>query len=137
MMMRDDSPPLQRPADTTRPNSEEPDTTLDADELLSLLGDEYAREILTTLGDQSLPARDIVDRSNMSRPTVYRRLNRLEEAGLVETRMSLHPDDHHRKEFQVVVEELELRPRDDTLVARTDYQTADDPEEPSLVHASD
>jgi hypothetical protein len=36
-----------------------PDTTADADELLSLLGDEYAREILTTLEDQSLPAREI------------------------------------------------------------------------------
>ncbi|WP_276257941.1 ArsR/SmtB family transcription factor [Haloglomus litoreum] len=133
--MRDDGPPFHRASETTGRISD-PETAVDADELLSLLGDEYAREILSTLGDQSLPAREIVDRSSVSRPTVYRRLDRLEEAGLVETTMSLHPDGHHRKEFRIVVDAVELRPKDDTLVTHAEHQTAGNPEE-RLAHASD
>jgi predicted transcriptional regulator len=145
MKMRYDSPPAQRPTETTSRSSDAPDTTADADELLSLLGDEYTRKILTTLGDQSLPAREIVNRSGVSRPTVYRRLDRLEDAGLVETTMSLHPDGHHRKEFRIVVDTVELRPKDDRLVAHTNRRTTDSPAErrkddtpeERLVHASD
>jgi predicted transcriptional regulator len=137
MKMRDDSPPLRPPADPTSRRSGGSEPTVDADEFLSLLGDEYTREILTTLGEQSLPAREIVDRSTVSRPTVYRRLDRLEEAGLVETTMSLHPDGHHRKEFRIVVERVELRPGDDTLVAGADYRTTDSSDERLPVHASD
>jgi len=80
---RSSRPP--RETDTT-------DWAVDPDELLSLLGDEYTREILMTLGNESLPAIEVVDRSGISRPTVYRRLNRLEDAGIVETVMTLHPD---------------------------------------------
>lgn len=82
------------------------DSLVDSDELLSLLGDEYARDILATLGEESLPARELVGRSDASRPTVYRRLNRLEAAGIVETVMTVHPEGHHRKEFRVTVDEL-------------------------------
>lgn len=95
---------------TSRPprETDTTDRTVDPDELLSLLGDEYTREILTTLGNESLPAIEIVDRSGISRPTVYRRLNRLEAAGVVEAAMTLHPDGQHRKEFRVAVDGLEL-----------------------------
>jgi DNA-binding transcriptional ArsR family regulator len=135
--MRDESPLPNPRTDPTSRRSGGSDPTVDADEFLSLLGDEYTREILATLGDQSLPARAIVEGSSVSRPTVYRRLDRLEEAGLIETTMSLHPDGHHRKEFRIVVEKVELRPGDDTLVAGADYRTTDSSEDPLPVHASD
>ena len=51
----------------------------------------------------------------MSRPTVYRRLNRLTEAGLVESRMSLVGDGHHRQEFHLVFDELELQIREEGI----------------------
>lgn len=135
--MGDESPLSPPQTDHTNRRSSGSEPTVDAEEFLSLLGDEYTREILTTLGDQSLPAREIVDRSSVSRPTVYRRLDRLEEAGLVETTMSLHPDGHHRKEFRIVVEKVELRPGDDALVAGADYRTTDSSEDPRPVQASD
>lgn len=82
------------------------DRSIDTDELLTLLGDDYTRDILATLGDESLPAREISDRADVSRPTVYRRLNRLEDAGVVETTMEIHLDGKHRKQFQIVLDEV-------------------------------
>jgi DNA-binding transcriptional ArsR family regulator len=86
----------------------EPDQGVDADTLLSVLGDEYVRSVLSTLGEDSLAAREIADRSSMSRTTVYRRLDRLEAAGVVEASMSLDPDGQHRKEFRVVLDAVEV-----------------------------
>ncbi|MFB6228344.1 MAG: ArsR/SmtB family transcription factor, partial [Halobacteriales archaeon] len=64
--------------------------------ILSLLNDEYARDILDALGRESLSARELTDRMDASRPTVYRRLDSLEEAGVVESTMQIHPEGHHR-----------------------------------------
>jgi len=86
--------------------SDEP--TVDVPEVLSLLSDEYARELLSVLGKESLSARELVDRLDMSRATIYRRLDRLESAGVLESSMCLDPDGHHRKCFQVVVERMQL-----------------------------
>lgn len=80
----------------------------DQETILSLMSDEYARRILDTLGAQSLPARELIDRIDASRATVYRRLDRLEEAGIVESTMEIHPEGHHRKQFQVTVDRVNL-----------------------------
>jgi DNA-binding transcriptional ArsR family regulator len=78
----------------------------DSEELLSLLSDDSAREILTTISEESLPAREIADRLDLSRPTVYRRLNRLEAIGVVETSFSLDPDGHHRQQFTATLDRV-------------------------------
>jgi DNA-binding transcriptional ArsR family regulator len=86
--------------------SEEP--TVDVPEVLSLLSDEYARELLSVLSEESLSARELVARLDMSRATVYRRLDRLESAGVLQSSMCIDPDGHHRKCFQVVVDRMQL-----------------------------
>jgi len=88
------------------PVDDEP--TVDVTEVLSLLSDEYARELLSVLSEESLSARELVDRLDMSRATVYRRLDRLESAGVLETSMCIDPDGHHRKYFHVFVERMQL-----------------------------
>lgn len=80
------------------------DDTASATELLALFGDEYACDILRTLADGPASARTLADACGMSRPTAYRRLNRLTDAGLVEERVQIAPDGHHRKEFRLVAE---------------------------------
>jgi Fe2+ or Zn2+ uptake regulation protein len=44
----------------------------------------------------------------MSRATVYRRLNRLESAGVIQSSMVVDPQGHHRKQFSVVVDRMQL-----------------------------
>ncbi len=82
--------------------------SVDREAMLSLMSDEYARDILNVLGEQPLAARELVDRLDASRATVYRRLDRLESAGVVESAMSIHPEGHHRKQFRVAVDRVRL-----------------------------
>ncbi len=94
--------------------AEEPSTQdpTNSDELLSLLGDEYARSILQTIAETPSPGRDIVEETGFSKATVYRRLDRLEAAGLVASETMFDPDGHHRERFRSTVEgaTCELRP---------------------------
>ncbi|MEZ3115598.1 ArsR/SmtB family transcription factor [Halobaculum sp. MBLA0147] len=82
--------------------------TLDSppEEVVDLLTDEYAREVLRAVTGEAKPACELVESLGVSRPTVYRRLDDLEEAGLVEPTMSFDPDGHHRQVFQATFEEV-------------------------------
>jgi predicted transcriptional regulator len=51
----------------------------------------------------------------MSRATVYRRLDRLESAGVLESSMRIDLDGHHRKRYRVVVDRLQLCVESDGL----------------------
>jgi len=73
-------------------------------DVFALLDDDYARSLLEALTDGARPARELLEECDGSRSTVYRRLNRMEAAGIVEARMTLHPDGHHRKEFALAAE---------------------------------
>lgn len=79
-----------------------------AEELLSVFGDEYMCDILYALGDCPMAARELVEATGMSRPTAYRRLNRLTDAGLVEEKLQVASDGHHRTEFRLAVESVEF-----------------------------
>lgn len=98
--------PPTTPAAATPGPADDSTEAVATESLLSLLGDEYTQAILSAMGDDSVPAREIADRANVSRPTVYRRLNSLEEAGAVETVMTVDGDGHHRQAFQVTLDEL-------------------------------
>jgi DNA-binding transcriptional ArsR family regulator len=98
------------------------DTTHRPDSVLSLLDDEHVQSILAALRDGPRPAQDLVDSCEASRPTVYRRLDDLEDAGVVESRTALRPDGHHRKEFATAVESLSMELEDGSFVV-TDATT--------------
>lgn len=98
-----------RTATTTPPGfPERTDQRIDTEILLSLLSDEHARSILEELGDEGLPARTVAERLDLSRATVYRRLNRLEAAGVVETSMAVHSEGHHRKHYRATLDQVSL-----------------------------
>ena len=82
--------------------------SVDTETLLDLLGDEYACRLLTALDEEPLSAADLVDRCEMSRPTVYRRLDRLTDAGLVAASRSLSASGHHQQEYHLAFETLQF-----------------------------
>jgi DNA-binding transcriptional ArsR family regulator len=92
------------------------DPAVDPEEALSLLSDEYARAVLETLCGEPLSARALLDRLDMSRATMYRRLSSLEEADLVEAEMTYDPDGHHRKRFRTAFDGLTVSFEDDGVV---------------------
>lgn len=98
------SKPPNNHTDLARQN----EPTADPDELLALLSDDYARSILKAISEKERPARKIAEALDLSRATVYRRLNRLEDAGLVDTTVELHSEGHHRKHYFAALNEFRL-----------------------------
>jgi DNA-binding transcriptional ArsR family regulator len=96
------SPADPRAEDETAPAADDPE------EVLALLSDDHARDILRAVDGDALPACELVERVEASRATVYRRLDRLTEAGLLETNIAYHPDGHHRQEFSLALDRVEL-----------------------------
>ena len=82
---------------------------VEPDAVLELLSDEYARRVLESLSDRPATAPALVESMAASRATIYRRLNELEAAGIVEAAVAVDPDGHHRKRYHLVVDDLQLR----------------------------
>lgn len=86
--------------------SENPDLT--PTELLELLGDEYTRKVLSVIADDPKRGRKVAQEASISRATAYRRLNELQEAGLVETEMAVDPDGHHHERFHAILDRADV-----------------------------
>jgi DNA-binding transcriptional ArsR family regulator len=78
------------------------------DELLALLEDEYARAILAELTIEPMSASELCTACDMSDPTAYRRLERLQAADLVAEQQEIDPDGHHYKRYVATVEEVSV-----------------------------
>lgn len=61
-------------------------------EVLALLSDEYARAILAATSERPMSAKEIATHCDMSEPTVYRRVERLQEHDLVAKRTQIETD---------------------------------------------
>lgn len=108
------------PADTMDV-SEEP--TLET--VVGLLDDEYARTILTAVSTEHMSATELADHCDCSLPTAYRRLDRLECAGLVAERTRPRSDGHHDTVYTATLDEVSIRLRDGELELAVDRR--DDP----------
>ncbi|WP_396613565.1 ArsR/SmtB family transcription factor (plasmid) [Haloferax sp. S1W] len=53
-------------------------------ELLDILSDEYARDILAATSLEPMSAQQLADQCEMSKPTAYRRIEQLQSYGLLE-----------------------------------------------------
>jgi len=85
---------------------------------IEVLGDDYVCRILVALDTGPMPAIDLADACNMSRPTVYRRLNRLEALGFVTSRKKYESDGNHRKHFELVLDEIRFEVDEKGVTAR-------------------
>lgn len=114
--------PERRDADTSQEGTAAADASnVQCDALLGLLGDEYACDIIRALSTGPMTGRDLLDQFDMSRPTVYRRLDDLTAAGLVDSDLVVDRDGNHRQEYRLVYTNIEFR------------ITADDTESPVSV----
>lgn len=91
------------------------------DEILTLLSDDYACEVLRVLGTGPKTACEILTHCEMSRPTVYRRLDRLADAGMVTTESSDDTPHATGTVYQLAVNQIDLRVDTDGIdgLART------------------
>lgn len=87
--------------------------TLDSDAVLDSLGGETARQIVRTVAETPQPVSELVDDCEASRATVYRTVNELCEAGLLDEH---HDPFRHQRIVAVSVSRLEVALEDDIAV---------------------
>jgi len=90
------------------PTEPKENNALTTAELLDLFGDEYTRRVYEVVAEQPRDGRGVAEAADVSRPTAYRRLNDLRDAGLVRTEMTICEDGHHRERFEAVTTTLSL-----------------------------
>lgn len=74
---------------------------IEATELLDLVGDDYAREVLGAISETPRSATEVAAATSVSTPTAFRRLDRLEDCGLVEGIPVIDPENgHHCRRFR-------------------------------------
>jgi len=107
---------------------------VEADELLETLGDEYTYRVFEAIVEEPRTGRELVDVTDASKPTVYRRLQDLEAAGLVDSTMHIASDGNHCKRFHAVVTSMKVRFDADGFGARLEQRPQ--PGAPDRGHAT-
>ena len=101
--------------------------THDEDEtVLELLEDEYARSILIEASIEPMSVETLTERCNASPPTIYRRIERLEEHEFVQSYQELDPDGHHYKTYSTRLERVAIEVGDGEMEIEV-YRREEDP----------
>lgn len=87
-------------------------------EVLEALGNPKARRCCRILAEEPRGASDLAEETGYSLTTVYRRLNVLQQAGLIESRTEIEPDGDHYDVYAVVPTRVEVELDGDLGVER-------------------
>ena len=96
--------------------------------VFDVFGDERARRILTLASERPRSAEALAERLEVSQPTVYRRLDVLEDHDLLRQDRRVDDDGHHHKVFETTLESARFDIEDGEFVI--DLTLTRDPMEP-------
>ncbi|GGN98469.1 MULTISPECIES: ArsR/SmtB family transcription factor [Haloarcula] len=101
--------------------------TEDADlsTVVDLLDDDHARTILVATSAEPRSASELSDRCGVSVSTIYRRVDRLTAADLLEEQTRPRADGHHDTVYVSTLERFELAIRDGDLTWRIERRGED------------
>jgi len=88
------------------------------EEILDTIGDEHARSVLAAISDEACSAKELAEECDLSLPTVYRRLELLEEYDLVTDRTLVADDGNHYKVYESNFESTVISLEDDEYKVR-------------------
>jgi len=91
-----------------------------ADALLDLFGDEYTRSVFEAVAEEPRTGRAVAEAADVSRPTAYRRLNDLRDAGLVTAETVIGEEGHHRERFEAAADALSVSLSGGAITATVD-----------------
>lgn len=80
----------------------------DADDVVDLLGDDYVRTILVQTREDPKSVDALSDACDADPSTIYRRVRRLEDAGLLTDHQRLDPGGHHYKEYGAALQAVTI-----------------------------
>ncbi|WP_135305106.1 ArsR/SmtB family transcription factor [Haloarcula amylovorans] len=77
-------------------------------DILDILSDEYARDILAATSIKPMSAQQLADECEMSEPTVYRRVERLQTHGLLDEQTKVRTENNHYSVYTATLSEFSL-----------------------------
>lgn len=107
---------LRGPSQETQATQPDPST----EELLNLFGDEHTRQTLEAIAAAPKCGQSIAEELDVSRATVYRRLNTLVDAGLATAELTVAEDGNHRNRYEATVNSVSVTVDDGELEATVD-----------------
>ncbi|MCW8173218.1 helix-turn-helix domain-containing protein [Natrialba swarupiae] len=93
----------------------------ETEELLALLDDEYARTIILETYDEAQSAESLSAACDADPSTIYRRIDRLQERGLLVDQQRLDPNGHHYKVYVARLEGVAIDVTEDGFDVDVDY----------------
>ena len=88
------------------------------EEVLDTIGDQHARRVLAAISREPKSAKELADECDLSLPTVYRRIEILEEHDLVKDRTLVAEDGNHYKVYESNFESTVISLEDDEYRVR-------------------
>jgi predicted transcriptional regulator len=95
------------------------------EELVSLLDDRYAREILVETCEEPRSADALSEACDASPSTIYRRIERLRERDLLEGQQRLDPDGHHYEVYAARLHRVTVELTPDGFVVDVERETGE------------
>ncbi|GAB7012241.1 MULTISPECIES: helix-turn-helix domain-containing protein [Halolamina] len=97
------------------------------EDVVDLLGDDYVRTILAETREEPKSVEALSDACDADPSTIYRRVERLEAAGLLTDEQRLDPGGHHYKEYDAVLEAVHVHVRAEGYEIDVDYVEEEEP----------
>lgn len=94
------------------------DESRSIEDILDTIGDRHARRVLATISQDAKSAKELAAECDLSLPTVYRRLEMLDEYNLVTNRTLVADDGNHFKVYESNFESTVISLRDDEYEVR-------------------
>lgn len=79
------------------------------EEVLDTIGDEHARAVLAAIGNGPRSAKEIGEVTDLSLPTVYRRIELLKDHDLVESETTIGDDGNHYDQYRATFDATVIR----------------------------
>ena len=97
------------------------------EDVLNTIGDEHARTVLAAISRQPRPAKELAEECELSLPTIYRRLELLQEHDLVRESTAVAEDGNHYSVYECNFDSTVIRLEDDEYQVRI-YRTENVPD---------
>lgn len=88
------------------------------EDILDTIGDKHARHVLAAISEDARSAKELAEECDLSLPTVYRRIEMLQEYDLVTDRTLVADDGNHYKVFESNFESTVISLEDDEYKVR-------------------
>jgi predicted transcriptional regulator len=94
----------------------------DPADVFALLEDTYARGILTATNHTPMSARELATELDVSRSTIYRRIEQLGALGLLVESTELDADGHHRSRYEARLDRITVDLEEDGFSVTVDLR---------------